>query len=657
MSLLKSLLAKKLAEDLPIGQDATPPTNTLTPATPYNQRANNFSLIRDIHGSEITTGDVVDHLKKVDDEEEAIDTVAFGLETTDGQIVKVYVNAEQAEEFEQKMSQMLGKVDDMDEAIEALADEFDIVSVVKPGEEDAVDVETAEPAADTDSDKGLENQLDEPLSDEDLAGELGDDDLIGAEDEKEKTKKDKKDDEESEEGEEDSKDEDGKDDEADDEADGKEDSENEGDIDDLDFDADEPEEGEGKSEEGEESKEPEEGEEDSKDEEPEESEKGEDESEDAEEPKDEDEKDDEKSKDDKDKKKVKKDKKDKDMKQESQSLLKQLLSLNEAKEEHKKPAPKKEAPQHAHLPATDTSNADIFHMGLTKEESELEKIFTTPTQQLIYRIALTLGVSAESIAVRKFKVRKRIKDIALEVTHQPQVRNILNKLGKELAARRSEIAAVNEAEEDGVVHGTIKDQLSNEVTKKIYALILALGIPEFLLTYKKTGLKNRIRNLAKIAVKHARVRSYIYQLVDLLKANAKGDKMVKEAHLSVELPAAPVAQAIEVKTPSLLEDFAKSTNYADLGSFNVVNMGSVGGVELKVKDFTVELSEEGFEKLVSILGDGKSGVVNTENLGKISLIPVDHGKEYVIKKVKANSSDKYPFGVLVSKKSIDRILA
>ena len=653
MSLLKSLLDKKLAEDLPIGQGQTQATGSLTPANPYNQRAEKFSLLRDIHGAEISTGDVVDHLQKVDAEEEAVDTVAFGLETTDGQIVKVYVNAEQAEEFEQKMSQMLGKVDDIDEAIDTLADEFDIVSVVKPGEDDVEDVD-ANPA--DDEEKGLENQLDEPLSDEDLAGDLGDQDLVGDEDGKEKTEKGK-------EGEEDSEDADGKDDEEADEKDAEDDSAKgaEGDVDELDFGDGElkPEDDkESEDEESEEDKpEGEESEDKDADSEAEDDKESEDKpEEDAKDEESEEDSEDDKDEDGKDKKKPKKDKKDKDMKQESQSLLKQLLSLNEAKEHHaKKPqAHKKEAPQHTHLPAADTTNADIFHMGLTKEESELEKIFTTPTQQLIYRIALSLGVSAESIAVRKFKVRKRVKDVALDVTHQPQVRNILNKLGKELASRRGEIAAVNEAEEDEAVHGTIKDQLSNEVTKKIYALILALGIPEFLLTYKKTGLKNRIRNLAKIAVKHARIRSYIYQLVDLLKANAKGDKMVKESHLSVELPPAP---AVEVKTPSLMEDFAKSDNYADLGAFNVVDMGSVGGVELKVKDFTAEFSEESFEKVVKILGDGKAGVVKTENLGKVSLIPVDHGKEYVIKKVNANSSDKYPFGVLISKKSIDRILA
>ena len=649
MSLLKSLLDKKLAEDLPVGQTSTQSTDSLTPANPYNKRANNFSLLRDIHGAEITTGDVVDHLKKVDDEEEAIDTVAFGLETTDGQIVKVYVNAEQAEEFEQKMSQMLGKVDDIEEAIETLADEFDIVSVVKPGEDDVEDVDAQSPEAD--DEKGLENQLDEPLSDEDLAGDLGDQDLIGAEDDKEKKEKG--------EDEEDSKDEDGEADEEADEEDGEDDStkSSEDDIDDLDFGDDEEDKPEESEEETEDKPEGDEKPEDEDDSESEETEDDKDESEESESEDDteESEESEDDSKDGKDKKKSKKDKKDKDMKQEGQSLLKQLLSLNEAKEHRaKKPkAAKKEEPQHSHLPAADTTSADIFHMGLTKEESDLEKIFTTPMQQLIFRVALVLGVGADSIAIRKFKVRKSVKEVALSVMHQPQIRNVLNKLGKELAARRGEIVAVNEAEEHEEVQGTIKDQLSNEVTKKIYSLILALGIPEFLLTYKKTGLKNRIRNLAKIAVKHARIRSYIYQLNDMLKSNPK-DHTVKESHLSVEVPVIVEAQA---KAPSLLEDFAKSDNYADLGAFNVVNMGSVGGVELKVKDFTVELSEEGFEKLVKILGDGKAGVVKTENLGKVSLIPVSHDKEYVIKKVNAGSSDKYPFGVLISKKSIDRILA
>jgi len=61
-----------------------------------------------------------------------IDTIAFGLETDDGKIVKVYVNAEQAEEFEKALSDKLGQLDDIEEVLNELSKEYEIVDVEWP---------------------------------------------------------------------------------------------------------------------------------------------------------------------------------------------------------------------------------------------------------------------------------------------------------------------------------------------------------------------------------------------------------------------------------------------------------------------------------------------------------------------------------------------
>ena len=300
----------------------------------------------------------------------------------------------------------------------------------------------------------------------------------------------------------------------------------------------------------------------------------------------------------------------------------------------------------------------MFNLSLTKEEEELSKLFATPVQQLIFRTILLLGVNADQINIRKFKVRKSVKDVATMIQHHPQIKNVLSKLGKDLASKKGDIHKLTEAvEKEEKVQGTIKDQLSTEISKKIYNLILALGIPEFLLTYKKTAFRGRIKNLATIAIKHSRIKTYIYMLSDLLKAEHKntlteGYETAKaEINAKEEMKAEP-----EFKSSGLLEDFSKTDNAADLGTFTVVSMGTVGGTTLKVKDFSVEFDEEQFEKLVAILGDGKSGVVKSENLGKVNLIALARGKEYVIKSVKPSQHDKYPFGVVISAKSIDKIL-
>ena len=599
-------------------------------------------MIQNIHGGELTSTDVTNHLKNVDDAEEEVDTVAFGLETTDGKIVKVYVNAEEAEAFEDKMSKLLGKIDDIDQAIEELSDEFDVVRVVKPDDLESEGGEEQE----VDPSIGIENALDEPLGDDDIVVDMDDEDLIADPESEDKPKdgKDKKDDDEG----------DGKDDEED-----KKDDEGEP-TDGLDFGVDPaPEDGEDKPEDDEEGK----SEEDDEEDKPE----GEDDTEGEDKPEDEedDPKDDPKKDKKKKEKKPSKDDKDSKMKQEgTNSILKQLLALNEAKHvkvvhaKPKKEEPKKEEPKSTKIDGEGDTSADIFHLSLTKDEAELEQIFANPIQQLIYRTVLLLGVNADQINIRKFKVRKRVKEVSVVIQHHPQIKNILSKLGRDLASKKSEIHAITEAEEkDGApLTGTIKDQLSTEISKKIYDLILALGIPEFLLTYKKTAFRARIKNLAKIAVKHSRIKNYIYTLCDLLKAPKSSVREGFEQALEAQVIEAAKKEEPKFVSTGLLEDFSSTNNVADLGTFSITSMGKVGGTTLKVKDFSIELDDDQFEKFVGLLGDGKSGVVKSENLGKINLIALAHGKEYVVKKIKPSENDKYAFGVLISKKSIDKIL-
>lgn len=76
--------------------------------------------------------DVSNYLKKAHDVNDEVDTVIFGMELDDGSVVKVYVNAQEATKFEEALSQMLGKEDDIEKVIDALATTFDIVDVVWP---------------------------------------------------------------------------------------------------------------------------------------------------------------------------------------------------------------------------------------------------------------------------------------------------------------------------------------------------------------------------------------------------------------------------------------------------------------------------------------------------------------------------------------------
>jgi hypothetical protein len=79
--------------------------------------------------------DIMDRLNRAASLDE-VDTVSFGLETDDGKIVKVYVAEKDAEKFEKIMSQALGKVDDIEEAINLASKEVDIVDVEWPDKDE-----------------------------------------------------------------------------------------------------------------------------------------------------------------------------------------------------------------------------------------------------------------------------------------------------------------------------------------------------------------------------------------------------------------------------------------------------------------------------------------------------------------------------------------
>lgn len=102
-----------------------------------------FNLMRNTikTDGDISASDVRDYLERAHELNDEVDTVAYGLQTSDGSIVKVYVNEKDAVEFEKAMQDMLGLEDDIEEAINELAQRFDIVDVVWPTDTPAADDE------------------------------------------------------------------------------------------------------------------------------------------------------------------------------------------------------------------------------------------------------------------------------------------------------------------------------------------------------------------------------------------------------------------------------------------------------------------------------------------------------------------------------------
>ena len=148
------------------------------------------SLGVDLDRNEFDASDVISKIdaagKKADQDD---DTTPFGLEDEDGNMVKVYVKNDQAEEFEKQLAVMLAGEDEDDddenssleiaEVLFKLKDKFDIVDVEWPGiegdEEEEQEVAGAEPGA-----AGAEGDM-PPAGDAEMGGEAGAGDLDGLE--------------------------------------------------------------------------------------------------------------------------------------------------------------------------------------------------------------------------------------------------------------------------------------------------------------------------------------------------------------------------------------------------------------------------------------------------------------------------------------------
>lgn len=125
-----------------------------------------FSLMRNMINSQkgMTGSDINDYLERAHELNDEVDTVGFAIETEDGDLIKVYVNAMQADEFEQELSTLLGVDDDSEVAINRLASKYDIVDVVWPTDN------SGEPV-----DGSALNPEDGVSIDDDLSSFMGDD--------------------------------------------------------------------------------------------------------------------------------------------------------------------------------------------------------------------------------------------------------------------------------------------------------------------------------------------------------------------------------------------------------------------------------------------------------------------------------------------------
>lgn len=156
-----------------------------------------FAALNEGGADEFDQDEVISRLKSLENKESADqrDIVSFGVEDDDGQVVRVTIRADQAEEFEKALQSVMAEFEEDEntkteiaEVLYKLKDNFDIVDVVWPEVEEDEEVEGQEfgdeqgaPGEGGDALSGLEGEpgAEGDMGDLGAEGDLGD---LGAED-------------------------------------------------------------------------------------------------------------------------------------------------------------------------------------------------------------------------------------------------------------------------------------------------------------------------------------------------------------------------------------------------------------------------------------------------------------------------------------------
>lgn len=560
--------------------------------------------------------------QKHDDAAASVDTHAYGLETSDGKIVKIYVSVNDSEQFEKELADNLTHDQEIEDVVNNLADKFDIVSVDWPEGMTSKD-EASTIVKDTATDEGEAEEGEEAKYKLDFN--------ISHAHKKEE------------------------------ESDEKEKSEEE-----------KPEEGGQESD-----KDKEEPSEDELDKEPEESDDLS--LEPAEETDEEDNlnlDDEETDKDKKEEKPKKKKNKSKD-KTMKESLLSELLNdfIVEKKDEE-----------------------ENFKEG----ELKIEDIFKSPMQRKLIKLLFLLDFPVDRLLLKKNQLRKSIRETANKINSIGQAKILINKLIVDLSALehadkkyQKELQFVNSHDKKDLNEG-VEEELTNEMQILLLKLYVALGVPESVINYKKTLLKNEVRKTAKLLNQHMRIKNNLHRLARLLhlihgkdeeenlneELKLSGDAYVNLIiNLAVQLGfPEPIIErnrmllvnAIKDKKPdNFLEvrnkiialykvlqpavstnedmDYHMAHSAQDLGDWSIQQVGNK--LKLHIKDITITIDD--VDLFLHSIDNGVSTYIK-DGKNKWYFKSVDHGNQYVISK---DEDDVYDSGILMKQKTIDKLLS
>lgn len=459
-SILKSLVeADELANATDVDDSAAARADVK-----FKQLRNTIAM-----GDDISQMQVTKYLDKAHEINDQVDTVIFGMEADDGSIVKVYVNADHAEKFEEALSKLLGQESDVEKVINDLSATFDIVDVEWPASmvPDAESTDTEEADADEpfQIDTSLASDEEEtpaevPSEDEAVSDELPSEDTPADEEETEA--------------------------EPDEEALSDEEL-----ADASETDADETEAEVDDEVVGDETA----GEEESS---------GEEES--TEEPSDE-ETADESTDDTLPKKRKPKPEQQEESKMQTygQKFKARLLSEAKSKAESKSKADPKSKRKTKEEDETEDAVVVAARAKYEKQVADLLQTFPAKQEKAIITLMINLGVPVKSLILHKSDIRNSI-DTAADMYASSSA---FKMWVKKFLGAMTELDLVTEA-------SAVEKQLTNKYQHLVYAILKALGLPESMESTGSRALITGVRNMAKILTENNQIRIYVMAIANQL---------------------------------------------------------------------------------------------------------------------------------------------
>ena len=612
----------------------------------FNQLRNNVNV-----GDNVTQMDVNRYLDKAHELNDEVDSIVFGMETDDGKIVKVYVNAAQADDFEKALAELLGQQDDLEQVINDLANKFDIVDVewpegfVSTSGENIGNEETPQDSDEPDYDDegepeihmGIDGEDETPPEDsaetaEEEPDEL-DTDIDSSDEEEPKDDETPKDDSEESTGDES------------DELDTDVDSDEENPEDDTEEDEVNPEDtGIGPLVKRKKSKKPTE------------------------------------------------DKAEESMQTLGQKFKDKLLA--EAKKVKDEDEVKK-----------DDKDAEDTEVKIAREKStealdHLLTAFSTKQSKAIIVLLVTLGVPVKTMKMRKAELRTSIDAAADRYIKDSSFRMWCKKL---LSAINS-VSTVKESNFDG--------KLANKYQHITYAVLKELGMPESIETQGQRALIAGIRATAKLAIENSSVRIYLLALADNLGIDVnklkaipdedaavneavddpfelvsplltalgfdvnKSQSLATQASHGAKMKLASVTRNPAIKSKigiltQLVQDKAvnggtvelsnvqksgkvisEDEGPADQGAWNIAKLGS-NGIMLKIDGLNLKIKEDEVGKLKIILEKRKYGSVVAADGKRYEVAPLKGGA-FSIKKM--NDETDFPHGIILPKDQVVELM-